>query len=121
MCQERLGTATLLPTTVIPGAKVAPVAARPALVDKPPALPPGAVRVAFDEERPEITGLWIERVRGVPVVHVRLDNGELLPPRWVTAYCLEPGQEWVEAKGMRYFMRRAEERRVATLEAKPGP
>ena len=95
--------ARLVPAAKLPGASSTPATD---LTDKPAAPAGPGVRVAFGAKRPEIVGVWIARVDGMPVVHAQLENGQDIPPRWISAFNLEEGQEWVEAKGVRYFLKR---------------
>lgn len=56
---------------------------------------------------PELSSVWIETVDGGPVVHAALADGAVLPPRWITAYNLDGyPRPWVEAQGVRYFLRK---------------
>lgn len=58
------------------------------------------------DQVPELEGVWVEIKSGAPVVHAILGDGSELPPRWVSGYNLNDYPSgWVEARGVRYFLR----------------
>ena len=93
-----------------PGAKVLSVGTQASPVAEKPA------------PLPFLMGVWLELRDGAPVVHALLEDGAEIPARWVTGFNLDGfPAPWVEANGVKYFLRRPKIRQLPEVVAAVTP
>ena len=92
------------------------VASKPQSRGRDTATPPCNLPLPF------LMGVWLELRDGVPVVHALLEDGAEIPARWISAFNLDGyPTPWVEAQGVRYFLRKPKTRLSAEVVAAAAP
>jgi hypothetical protein len=65
---------------------------------------------------PFLMAMWLEMRDGAPVVHAVLEDGAEIPARWISSYNFDGfPSAWVEAQGVRYFLRKPKTRQSAEV------